>query len=149
MDLTLLLTGWIVGRGISGLVIFPTVFSYGLKPGEGVGLAFMALPAAFSQMPFGFFFGGLFFLLLAIAALTSAVSILEVPVAYAMNKWGWSRKKAAVSTSLLCFVVGVPSALSVTGILNPFQVGGKTVFDWFDFTTSYVLMPLGGLISLK
>ncbi|MBP1153303.1 MULTISPECIES: sodium-dependent transporter [unclassified Paenibacillus] len=131
---------------IAGLVIFPTVFSYGLKPGEGVGLVFMALPAAFSQMPFGFFFGGLFFLLLAIAALTSAVSILEVPVAYVMHKWKLSRKKASVYTSILCFLVGIPSALSVAGILNPFQVGGKTIFDLFDFATSYVLMPLGGLI---
>ncbi|MDD9266778.1 sodium-dependent transporter [Paenibacillus sp. GCM10023248] len=131
---------------IAGLVIFPTVFSYGLKPGEGVGLAFMALPAAFSQMPFGAFFGGLFFLLLAIAALTSAISILEVPVAYAMHKWQWSRKKAATILSVLCFLVGVPSGLSVGGVLGNFTPGGKSIFDWMDFTTSYVLMPFGGLI---
>jgi NSS family neurotransmitter:Na+ symporter len=131
---------------IAGLIIFPTVFSYGLKPGEGVGLAFMALPAAFSQMPFGFFFGGLFFLLLAIAALTSAISILEVPVAYAMHKWRWSRKKASVYVSVLCFLVGIPSALSVGGILGSFQAGGKTIFGWVDFMTAYVLMPIGGLI---
>ncbi|REK64363.1 MULTISPECIES: sodium-dependent transporter [Cohnella] len=130
---------------IAGLVIFPTVFSFGLEPGEGVGLAFMALPAAFSQMPFGFLFGGLFFVLLAIAALTSAVSILEVPVAYAMHNWKWSRKKAAAVISSVCFLVGVPSALSVGGVLGAFQPGGKTVFDWFDFVTSYVLMPIGGL----
>ncbi|MGF9713135.1 sodium-dependent transporter [Paenibacillus naphthalenovorans] len=131
---------------IAGLVIFPTVFSYGLKPGEGVGLVFMALPVAFSQMPFGFFFGGLFFLLLAIAALTSAVSILEVPVAYVMRKWQLSRKKASVYTSIICFLVGIPSTLSVAGILAPFQIGGKTIFNLVDFTTSYILMPLGGLI---
>jgi NSS family neurotransmitter:Na+ symporter len=131
---------------IAGLVIFPTVFSYGLKPSEGVGLAFMALPAAFSQMPFGFFFGGLFFLLLAIAALTSAISILEVPVAYAMHKWQWSRKKASVYTSICCFLVGIPSALSVGGILSPLQAGGKSIFDWVDFITAYVMMPIGGLV---
>lgn len=138
--------GDLVYAFIAGLVIFPTVFSYGLKPGEGVGLAFMALPAAFSQMPFGFFFGGLFFLLLAIAALTSAISILEVPVAYAMHKWQWSRKKAATILSVLCFLVGVPSGLSVGGVLGDFQPGGKNIFDWMDFTTSYILMPFGGLI---
>ncbi|MFC0215622.1 sodium-dependent transporter [Paenibacillus chartarius] len=131
---------------IAGLIIFPTVFSYGLEPGEGVGLAFMALPAAFAQMPFGWLFGGMFFLLLAIAALTSAVSILEVPVAYAMQKWQWSRKKAAVIISTVCFVLGVPAALSVTGVLNSFQPGGKTIFDWFDFSTSYVLMPICGMV---
>ncbi|MBD0379434.1 sodium-dependent transporter [Paenibacillus sedimenti] len=138
--------GDLVYAFIAGLVIFPTVFSYGLKPGEGVGLAFMALPAAFSQMPFGAFFGGLFFLLLAIAALTSAISILEVPVAYAMSKWNWSRPKAAIYVSVLCYLVGVPAALSVGGVLSPLQLGGKGIFDWMDFITSYILMPLGGLI---
>ncbi|TJY41779.1 sodium-dependent transporter [Cohnella pontilimi] len=143
---------WAIGLGdmvyafIAGLVIFPTVFSYGLEPGEGVGLAFMALPAAFSQMPFGSLFGGLFFLLLAIAALTSAVSILEVPVAYTMSKWEWSRKKAAVIVSIVCFLVGIPAALSVGGAFSSFHPGGKTVFDWVDFVTAYILMPFGGLI---
>lgn len=143
---------WAIGFGdmlyafIAGLVIFPTVFSFGLEPGEGVGLAFMALPAAFSQMPLGFLFGGLFFLLLSIAALTSAVSILEVPVAYAMERWKWSRKKAAVIVSGACFVVGVPSALSVGGVLGSWQPGGKTIFDWVDFSTAYILMPFCGLI---
>jgi NSS family neurotransmitter:Na+ symporter len=143
---------WAVGFGdmayafIAGIVIFPTVFSYGLEPGEGVGLAFMALPAAFSQMPFGFLFGGLFFLLLSIAALTSAVSILEVPVAYAMGRWRWNRKKAAVVVSAVCFVVGIPPALSVGGVLSPLQLGGKSIFDWADFITAYVLMPFCGLI---
>lgn len=131
---------------IAGLVIFPTVFSFGLEPGEGVGLAFMALPAAFSRMPFGLLFGGLFFLLLAIAALTSAISILEVPVAYSITRWKWTRKQASLYVSVVCFLVGVPSALSVGGVLGSFQPGGKTVFDWVDFATAYVLMPLGGLI---
>lgn len=131
---------------IGGLVIFPTVFSYGLKPGEGVGLAFMALPVAFSQMPLGIVFGGLFFVLLAIAALTSAVSILEVPVSFVMHRWNLDRKKATLYTTILCFLFGVPSALSVSGILNPYQLGEKTIFDVVDFTTSYILMPLGGLI---
>ena len=143
---------WAIGFGdalyafIAGLIIFPTVFSFGLEPGEGVGLAFMALPAAFSKMPLGFLFGGLFFLLLAIAALTSAVSILEVPVAYAMERWNWSRKKAAAIVTIVCFLVGIPSALSVGGVLSPFQPFGKTIFDWADFSTAYILMPFCGLI---
>ncbi|MDF2716868.1 MAG: Na+-dependent transporter of the family protein [Paenibacillus sp.] len=131
---------------IAGLVIFPTVFSFGLEPGEGVGLAFMALPAAFSRMPLGLLFGGMFFLLLAIAALTSAISILEVPIAYSMTRWNWSRKKASLYVSIVCFLVGIPSALSVGGVLGTFRPGGKTMFDWVDFATAYVLMPLGGLI---
>ncbi|NOU92121.1 sodium-dependent transporter [Paenibacillus sp. LMG 31456] len=131
---------------IAGLIIFPTVFSFGLEPGEGVGLAFMALPVAFSQMPFGAFFGGLFFLLLAIAALTSAISILEVPIAYAIHKWKWSRPRAALYVTVVCFLVGIPSALSVGGVLSSFVIGGKSIFDLVDFVTAYILMPLGGLI---
>ncbi|MDF2958313.1 MAG: Na+-dependent transporter of the family protein [Paenibacillus sp.] len=138
--------GDLVYAFIAGLIIFPTVFSYGLQPGEGVGLAFMALPAAFSQMPYGGLFGGLFFLLLSIAALTSAISILEVPIAYAMHKWKWSRKQASLYVSILCFLVGVPSALSVGGVLSSFTIGGKGIFDITDFVTSYIMMPLGGLI---
>lgn len=143
---------WAIGFGdllyafMAGLIIFPTVFSFGLEPGEGVGLAFMALPAAFSKMPLGFLFGGLFFLLLSIAALTSAVSILEVPVAYAMERWHWSRKKTAVVVSAVCFLAGIPSALSVGGALSSWQFGGKTIFDWVDFSTAYILMPFCGLM---
>lgn len=134
---------------IAGLVIFPTVFAYGMEPSSGVGLAFIALPAAFAQMPLGFLFGGIFFLLLAIAALTSAVSILEVPVAYAMEQWKWSRKKTAIIMASLAFLLGVPSALSVEGANGPLSnliIFGKTIFDLFDFSTSYILMPVGGLI---
>lgn len=131
---------------IAGMIIFPTIFSYGMKPEAGVGLAFMALPAAFAQMPLGFLFGGLFFLLLAIAALTSCVSILEVPVAYAMGEWKWSRKKAAVIVSIASFIIGVPAALSVGGVLSFITVADKSIFDLFDFVTSYILMPVGGLI---
>ncbi|UUZ86062.1 hypothetical protein LJK88_23090 [Paenibacillus sp. P26] len=97
-------------------------------------------------MPLGFLFGGLFFASLAIAALTSAISILEVPVAFAMHKWNWSRVKASVILSSVCFIVGIPAALSIGGPLGGFTPGGKSIFDWFDYTTAYILMPLGGLI---
>ncbi|WP_198157999.1 hypothetical protein [Paenibacillus sp. P22] len=88
----------------------------------------------------------MFFILLAIAALTSAVSILEVPVAFAMTQWKWSRRKAASIVASVCFVLGIPAALSVTGSLSGFLIFGKTVFDWFDFSTAYLLMPIGGLV---
>jgi NSS family neurotransmitter:Na+ symporter len=131
---------------VAGLIIFPTIFSFGLEPNEGVGLAFMALPAAFSAMPWGNLFGGLFFVLLAIAALTSAVSILEVPVAFAIDRWKWSRGQASFRVSLLCFVCGLPAALSVGGILSRFTLFGKSYFDLLDFVTANILMPLGGLV---
>ncbi|AOZ93070.1 sodium-dependent transporter [Paenibacillus crassostreae] len=130
---------------IAGLIIFPTTFAFGIDPGQGPGLVFIALPAAFSAMPFGAFFGGLFFLLLAIAALTSTVSLLEVPVAFTMDRFGWSRKSSVWIIILGCFILGVPAALSL-GVLPELTIGGKVVFDWMDFFASNILLPLGGLI---
>jgi len=132
---------------IAGLIIFPTTASFGIEPDAGPSLVFMALPAAFSAMPLGAFFGGLFFVLLAIAALTSSVSLLEVPVSYVMDRWGWGRTKSVVIVSALVLLVGLPSVFSF-GIVPAFsEMGGKTFFDWLDFITSNILLPLGGLIT--
>lgn len=132
---------------IAGLIIFPTTASFGIEPDAGPSLVFIALPAAFSAMPLGAFFGGLFFVLLAIAALTSSVSLLEVPVSYVMDRWGWGRVKSVVIISILVLLVGLPSVLSF-GIIPAFtDMGGKTFFDWLDFITSNILLPIGGLIT--
>jgi NSS family neurotransmitter:Na+ symporter len=105
----------------------------------------MALPSAFVAMPFGSLFSGLFFIVLAVAALTSAISILEVPVAFAMKKWSWTRKQAVWWVGLMCFILGVPSALAVGGPLSGL-IGDKSFFDWMDFIASNILMPIGGMI---
>ncbi|MFB5268726.1 sodium-dependent transporter [Paenibacillus enshidis] len=131
---------------IAGLIIFPTAFSFGIDPGQGPSLVFIALPAAFSEMPLGWLFGGLFFILLAIAALTSAVSILEVPVAYAKERWNWSRSRSVWTMALICFILGIPSALSL-GMVPALTFGGKAFFDWMDFIASNILLPLGGLLT--
>ncbi|MBU5441677.1 sodium-dependent transporter [Paenibacillus sp. MSJ-34] len=131
---------------MAGLIIFPTTFSFGIEPASGPGLVFIALPAAFSSMPFGSLFGGLFFVLLAIAALTSAVSLLEVPVAYAMNRWGRTRGKTAVAVTAACFAVALPCALSAGGVWSGVKAGGRTIFEWVDFITSNIMLPAGGLI---
>ncbi|WP_314001556.1 hypothetical protein [uncultured Paenibacillus sp.] len=89
--------------------------------------------------------GGLFFILLAIAALTSAVSILEVPVAYVREKFGLSRSKAAALTGIACFLVGLPSALSAGDALPGLRFAGKSFFDWMDFISLNVILPVGGL----
>lgn len=97
---------------LAGLVIFPALFAMGMSPKGGPGLVFLVLPSIFSKMPGGMIFGAGFFLLLAIAALTSTISLLEVAVAYFIDEKKWSRRKAAVLTGLFAFVLGVPSALS-------------------------------------
>jgi NSS family neurotransmitter:Na+ symporter len=130
---------------MAGLIIFPTIFVFGIEPTQGPGLVFMALPAAFSALPFGSLVGGLFFILLAIAALTSAVSILEVPVAFVREKLGLSRRKAAAATAALCFLVGLPSALSAGDTVKGLHFWGKSFFDWMDFLASNIILPLGGL----
>ncbi|MEK3983555.1 sodium-dependent transporter [Paenibacillus sp. FSL K6-3166] len=130
---------------IAGLIIFPTTFSFGIAPDQGPSLIFIALPAAFSAMPFGAFFGGLFFILLAIAALTSAISLLEVPVSFAMERWNWSRKRSVWILSLVCFLLSIPSAMSL-GMVPELSFGGKALFDWVDFVTSNIMLPLGGLL---
>ncbi len=131
---------------LAGLIIFPTTFVFGLEASQGPGLVFVALPAAFSAMPLGALFGGLFFVLLAFAALTSAVSLLEVPVAFVRDVFGWSRGLSTVVLSLLCFLVGVPLALSLGSKAPWLTFGGKSLFDWVDFVCSNIVLPLAGLV---
>jgi len=85
--------------------------------------------------------------LLAFAALTSAVSLLEVPVAFVMEKFGWGRRLSAIVIAFAIFLAGVPSALSVGGAVSGLMFGGKTLFDWIDFICSNVILPLGGFLA--
>jgi neurotransmitter:Na+ symporter, NSS family len=132
---------------ISGLIIFPATFTYDIPAGQGPGLVFAALPAAFAAMPFGAIFGGLFFALLTMAALTSAVSLLEVNAAFAMSKWKWSRAKATCIITLVIYLVSIPTALSVGGLLGDLKLWGKNLFDLMDYFASNLLLPLSGLAS--
>ena len=114
---------------LAGLVIFPALFSAGLDPSGGPGLVFVVLPTVFAQMPLGSVFATLFFASLAIAALTSTISLMEVVVAYLVDDREWPRKKAAMIVAVACFVLAVPSALSqgANGYLSSFM--GET---WLD-----------------
>lgn len=97
---------------LAGLIIFPALFSAGVEPGAGPGLVFVVLPSIFGSLPAGQFFAIAFYALLAIAALTSTISLLEVTVSYFVDEKGWSRNKAAWILGGGCFVFAVPSALS-------------------------------------
>ena len=97
---------------LAGLIIFPALFHAGLSPSSGVGLVFQVLPTLFAELPAGQLFGAAFFLLLAIAALTSTISLLEVPVSYVIDEWKWSRGKAVAATAIVTFLIGIPSALA-------------------------------------
>jgi NSS family neurotransmitter:Na+ symporter len=128
---------------VAGLMIFPAVFAMGLEPAAGPGLVFHVLPAVFSKMPFGNIVSIAFFTLLAIAALTSGISLLEVVVAYFIDEKGWSRKKAVYIVSSVIFVLGIPSALSF-GIWGDFKLLNLNFFDLVDQVASNYLLPIGG-----
>ncbi|MCF6238509.1 MAG: sodium-dependent transporter [Candidatus Marinimicrobia bacterium] len=130
---------------MAGVAIFTAVFASGLDPAAGPGLIFQTLPAVFSNMPGGVYFSLLFFLLLAIAALTSAISLLEVVVAYFVDEQGWTRKGAVLIFGGSIFLLGIPSALSFN-IMADVTLFDKTFFDIVDFTASNILLPFGGLM---
>ena len=98
---------------VGGLIIFPTLFHAGMDPSAGPGLVFVVMPSIFNSMPAGYFFGLAFYLLLAIAALTSTISLLEVIVAYFVDEHAWSREKATWVLGTACFLLAIPSALSL------------------------------------
>ncbi|MGB8953482.1 MAG: sodium-dependent transporter [Candidatus Aminicenantales bacterium] len=123
---------------LAGFIIFPTLFAIpGIAPSEGPGLVFKVFPLIFSKIPGGLIFGTLFFILLLVAALTSTISLLEVPVAYFIDERGWNRQKAALIIGLAAFLLGIPSALSS---------GGVQFLTRFDFMTKMHI--LFGNISL-
>lgn len=127
---------------LAGLVIFPAVFAFGLEPGAGPGLTFITLPNVFGQMPGGAVWSALFFLLLFVAALTSAISLLEVVAAYFIDEMKWSRTKAAWVMGGIIFLLGIPSALGIAGSIP--KLAGRDFLDSADFLASNVLLPLGG-----
>ncbi|NQU60908.1 MAG: sodium-dependent transporter [Rhodospirillales bacterium] len=133
---------------MAGFLVLPAVFAFGFDPGAGPGLTFITLPAVFSKIPFGAFFGTLFFVLLVVAALTSAISLLEVVVAYLVDEKHIARRPAAIGAGAVIFALGIPSSLSF-GIWSDVTFLGKGFFDIMDYLASNVLLPTGGiLISL-
>ncbi len=101
----------------AGLVIFPALFTiHGLSPAEGPSLIFKVLPVIFTKIPGGLIFGTSFFILLTIAAITSTISLLEVPTAYFVDEKKWKRWKSAILLGFVSFLLGIPSALSMGGV---------------------------------
>jgi len=115
---------------LAGLMIFPAVFAMDMRPDEGAGLAFTTLPAVFAEMPAGWIVGTVFFLLLSVAAVTSSISMLEVPVSYFVDEKKSQRTACAITIGLIAFVVGIPSALSngTNDWLSTIELFGQTGF---------------------
>ena len=129
---------------LAGVAIFPAVFAFGITPSEGPGLIFVTLPNVFRQMPGGYVFSILFFILLTVAALTSAISILEVVVAYFMEEFKMSRKSSTILATVLISLLGILCSLSM-GELSSIHVFGLNIFDVIDWVSANLLLPIGGL----
>jgi len=133
---------------IAGLMLFTFLYQYGSGPDKGPGLVFISLPAAFYEMGgLGNFFAVIFFIALAFAGLTSAVSLVEPMVQYMIDRFGFSRLKASISMGLFFYIIGILVILSgLDGTKEMLTWGGKNLFDWIDFITAAVMLPLGGLL---
>ena len=129
-----------------GLVIFPLVFSYGLEPGEGPGLVFVTLPIAFGQMPAGAFFGALFFALMAIAAVTSAIGMLEPQVSWLVERTSIRRAPVALALGVFIWICGLPVLLSFNRLADFRPIAGRNTFELFDFFTANLVIPAGGFL---
>jgi len=126
---------------LAGLAVFPLVFANGLDPASGPGLVFVTLPIAFARMPLGELAGAAFFVLLFVAALASAISMLELAVAYAARRFAWPRPRTAAVVAALCFAGGLATVLS----FNRLAHWRPTPFDAIDHLTSNIMLPMGGL----
>lgn len=130
---------------VAGLAIFPAVFAFGMDPEAGPQLAFITLPQIFLAMPGGAVIGALFFVLLVAAALTSMISLLEVPVATVYHRTRLNRWGATTVVGISVFIVGIPSAMSF-GLLSGIQISGKGLLDTIDQTVSNYVLPLAGMM---
>lgn len=132
---------------MAGLMIFPAVFAVGADPSQGPALIFVVLPEIFAQLPLGTVVGAIFFLLLSIAALTSTISLLEVPVSYFVDENKWSRRKSVWAIAGIVFLLGLPSALSqgaVPALSN--LIGGNSFLDIMDMIWGQISLALGALL---
>lgn len=130
---------------LAGVMIFPAVFSFGIEPTTGPELVFITLPNVFEQLPFGNIWSFVFFVLLALAALTSTISLHEVSTAYVHEEYHVSRKKAAIIVSVGVTIVGILSSLSM-GVLSSYTLFGLNFFNLLDFVTAKIMLPLGGMM---
>jgi NSS family neurotransmitter:Na+ symporter len=135
---------------LAGFAVFPLVFAHALDPASGAGLVFVTLPLAFARMPFGALAAVAFFVLLFVAALASAISLLELAAALLTRRFGWPRPWASAVPAVACFVAGLATVLSFNLWADWHPLAGvpgfarATPFDIVDHLTSNMLLPLGG-----
>lgn len=130
---------------IAGLVTFPAIFALGLKPDAGASLLFVTMSNLFNKLPAGSLFGGMFFLLIFFAALSSAMGYLEPIVMTCTELFKMNRKKAVWLSLIIIFIIGYPTILA-QGSWSNVLIGGRNFFDFADYLSGNIAMPLGALI---
>ena len=130
---------------LSGVIIFPAVFSFGMEAEAGPKLVFEVLPSVFGRLSGSDVWSALFFFLLALASLTSTISMSEIFISFACDEFRMSRRTATVFLTLIAMSLGTLCALSF-GPLRDFTLWGKTFFDLFDYVSSNILLPVGGMV---
>lgn len=132
---------------ISGLVIFPACFTYGVEPGQGPGLIFVTLVSVFSHMANGALWGGLFFLFMLFAALSTLIAVFENIIAISMELFSTSRRRAVMGNFAAILIIGLPCLLGFNLLSWIQPLGeGSTILDLEDFIVTYNILPFGALI---
>lgn len=132
---------------MAGLIIIPACFAFGVEPGAGPGLVFITLPNVFNQMPGGRLWGSLFFLFMSFAALSTVIAVFENILSYAIDMWGWSRKKAVAVNLVLMIILSMPAVLGFSAWSGIQPLGsGSNIMDLEDFIVSNNILPLGSVV---
>ncbi len=135
---------------LAGLMIIPAVFAFSGGNEEsinaGAGLMFVTMPKVFADFQFGEIIGGVFFLLVAFAALTSTISLMETIVSIFCDKFKWKRRPTCLVVALACFLLAIPSSLGF-GVWDSVQIIGLSFLDFFDFISNGIIMPLVALFT--
>ena len=130
---------------LAGFIIFPALFAFNIEPNSGPGLLFVTMASLFKEVPFGMFFGGLFFFLVFIAGFTSIIGLMEAIISTIMDSMNISRIKAVLMTVTITFLLCIPCVLGF-GAWQNIQPLGFSFFGLFDFISGKILLPIGGLL---
>lgn len=132
---------------MAGMIIIPACFAFGVEPGAGPGLVFITLPNVFNQMMGGRIWGALFFLFMSFAALSTVIAVFENILSFAIDLWGWTRKKAVMVNIVLVIILSMPAVLGF-GPWSGIQILGEgtNIMDLEDFIVSNNILPLGSVL---
>lgn len=133
---------------MSGLIIFPACFSYGVEVDAGPSLIFVTLPNVFVNMAGGRVWGCLFFLFMTFASFSTVIAVFENIMSFCMDMFGWSRNKAAAVNGIIILAASMPCVLGYNIWKNLHLIGGRDVLDSEDFIVSNLLLPIGSLVYL-